>query len=100
MFIMHILLVHLEKKCLIITADGDGDYGINATYSISKNNKIKEIFRTANQPIAKLWRYFTLMLGMKPQQHEYKVMGLAPYASEYLTKKFIVFYQNITMSKA
>ncbi len=80
-----------KKKCLIITADGDGDYGINATYSISKNNKIKEIFRTANQPIAKLWRYFTLMLGMKPQQHEYKVMGLAPYASEYLTKKVYSF---------
>ena len=75
------------KNCLIITADGDGDYGINATVSIAKKDQIKEIFRTDNQPIAKLWRYFTLMLGMKPQQHEYKVMGLAPYANPYITKK-------------
>jgi carbamoyltransferase len=69
-----------KKNCLVITADGDGDYGINATVSIVKNDKITEIFRTDKQPIAKLWRYFTLMLGMKPQQHEYKVMGMAPYA--------------------
>ena len=29
----------------------------------------------------------TLILGMKPSQHEFKVMGLAPYASEYETKR-------------
>ena len=27
------------------------------------------------------------MLGMKPQQHEYKVMGLAPYANEHIASK-------------
>jgi carbamoyltransferase len=76
-----------RKKCLIVTADGDGDYGINLTYSIASKDKIKEIYRSANQPIAKIWRYFTIMLGMKPQQHEYKVMGLAPYANEYISRK-------------
>ena len=75
-----------NKDCVIVTADGDGDYGINATVSIEKNNNIHEIFRTDNQPIARLWRYFTLMLGMKPQQHEYKVMGMAPYADPYITR--------------
>src|SRR5206468_5562791 len=28
----------------------------------------------------RLYRWITLLLGMKPDEHEYKVMGLAPYA--------------------
>ena len=76
-----------KKKCLIVTADGDGDYGINITYSIANKDIIREIYRKPNQPVAKIWRYFTTMLGMKPQQHEYKVMGLAPYANEHITSK-------------
>ena len=33
--------------------------------------------------IGRLYRYITLLLGMKPGQHEYKVMGLAPYGLPY-----------------
>ena len=33
--------------------------------------------------LGRLYRYITLLLGMKPCQHEYKVMGLAPYGTEY-----------------
>ena len=29
--------------------------------------------------IGRLYRYITLILGLKPNEHEYKVMGLAPY---------------------
>ena len=31
-------------------------------------------------------RYITLILSMKPQQHEFKVMGLAPYADQNIKK--------------
>lgn len=72
---------------VVITADGDGDYGINATVSIAKNDKLKQILRTDKQHVGKIWRYVTLILGMKPQQHEYKVMGLAPYADPNISRK-------------
>ena len=35
--------------------------------------------------IARIYRYTTLLIGMKPNEHEYKIMGLAPYAN----KKYI-----------
>ena len=38
----------------------------------------KELYKTNNAMFGRLYRYITLMLGMKPLQHEYKVMGLAP----------------------
>jgi len=83
-----------EKDCIVITADGDGDYGVNATISLVANDKIREIFRTKKQHMAKIWRYVTLILGMKPQQHEYKVMGLAPYADKNISQKVYDIYKE------
>ena len=56
---------------------------INATISVSKNNKIKRLFQTKNLN-SRIYRHVTLILGMKWGEHEYKTMGLAPYSSEYL----------------
>lgn len=76
-----------RNKTTIITADGVGDRGVNATVSVAYKNNIKKIFETTNQNIGRLWRYITLVMGMKPQQHEYKVMGLAPYADKNIEDK-------------
>ena len=38
----------------------------------------------------------TLVLGMKPNEHEYKLMGLAPYGKkEYFQKALNVFKQTL-----
>jgi carbamoyltransferase len=68
-----------DKECVVVTADGMGDRE-NATVSVVRDNRVEEIFRTDMCNVGKIWRYATLLLGMKPQEHEYKVMGLAPYA--------------------
>ena len=34
--------------------------------------------------MARMYRWATLLLGMKPNEHEFKVMGLAPYAKDYI----------------
>lgn len=81
------------KDCVVLTADGMGDYE-NATISIVKDDKIEQIFETKTCDIAKMWRYATLILGMKPQQHEYKVMGLAPYADQNIVKKAYNIYKE------
>ena len=75
-----------KKDALVLTMDGIGD-GVNCTVSVVKNDKINEILRTDKCTIGKHWRYITLLLGMKPEEHEYKVMGLAPYAKEYMSKE-------------
>ncbi len=73
----------LNSKRLLFTIDGSGDKGINATVSILKNKKIKRIYQTKNFIVGRIYRHITLILGMKWGEHEYKVMGLAPYSSNY-----------------
>ena len=84
----------LRKNTVIVTADGVGDRGVNATVSITNNQGFKKIFETTNQNIGRLWRYITLLMCMKPQQHEYKVMGLAPYADKNIEKKVYLKLKN------
>lgn len=71
------------RPAAIVTADGWGD-GCNATISKVEDGKIREVFRTPMCNLARIYRWMTLLLGMKPNEHEYKVMGLAPYAKDYL----------------
>ena len=37
----------------------------------------------------------TLLLGMKPNEHEYKLMGLAPYKEKYGKKALEVFRSTL-----
>lgn len=70
----------LEKnRVLILTADGWGD-DMNASVSIAEGGNIKVLRTSQNFIIGRLYRYITLLLGMKPDEHEYKVMGLAAYS--------------------
>ena len=70
------------KDVLLYTMDGGGD-NINGTVSIGEHGKpLNEISRSSNCNIGRMYRYATLLLGMRPADHEYKIMGLAAYNSE------------------
>jgi carbamoyltransferase len=75
-----------RNNVLVITADAWGD-GCNSSIWIGNKNRLELKHKTANNTLARLYRNITLLLGMKPNEHEYKVMGLAPYATEYNFKK-------------
>jgi len=75
-----------RKNVLVLTADAWGD-GCNCSISIGNENNLAMKFRSPNNNLARLYRNMTLYLGMKPNEHEYKVMGLAPYSTEYQMKK-------------
>jgi len=69
-----------EEDSIIFTADAWGD-GRNWTVWLpGKDGKL--IFQDGgmNQEVARIYKFVTLILGMKPNEHEYKVMGLAPYS--------------------
>ncbi len=78
---------------LILTADAFGD-GVNCTISIGSDNKFETKFSSPNNNLARLYKYITLLLGMKPNEHEYKVMGLAPYATDYIIKKPLEIFSS------
>lgn len=70
-----------NKPILIFTLDSSGD-GVCATISKAKGDEIERIATTrAGSSLSDLYMYTTIFLGMKPVEHEYKVMGLAPYSN-------------------
>lgn len=69
-------------KTLCITCDGSGD-GLCATVNVCEGTKIKRIAETSRHAsLGKIYSRATMLMGMKPWEHEYKLMGLAPYADE------------------
>lgn len=83
-----------NEKVLAFTIDGWGD-GLNATIGIfDKTGKYERVFETSECNIGRIYRYITLLLGMKPNEHEYKVMGLAPYGKEKYAQKAIDVFKS------
>lgn len=81
-----------DKPNLVYTMDGFGD-GANGTVSIADSGlELEEISRSSNCNIGRMYRYATLLLGMRPAEHEYKLMGLAAYNSHKYGKKAYEIY--------
>jgi carbamoyltransferase len=78
---------------LIVTIDGFGDYS-NATIWEDCDEGLRKLASYDDFNVGRIYRYITLLLGMKPNEHEYKVMGLAPYASDYVSKIPLSVFQD------
>ena len=63
-----------------LTCDGAGD-NIAATVSVCRKGKFERIAETdRHASLGKIYSRVTFLMGMTPWEHEYKLMGLAPYA--------------------
>lgn len=64
----------------VLTLDGAGD-GICASVNLARGEQIDVIARTPkyHSPADGMYSAVTALLGLKPYEHEYKVMGMAPY---------------------
>lgn len=82
------------EEVLALTAEGIGDYS-NSTISVFNLMGRKEISYSTEARLATIYQYITLLLGMKPAQHEYKVMGLAPYANKREVEKSYVHFKDV-----
>ncbi len=72
-----------NKKTLVFTLDGEGS-GTCATVNVYDGKNLTVLARTKKvASLGYLYALATLFLGMKPLEHEFKVMGLAPYAKEH-----------------
>lgn len=72
-----------KDETLILTLDGSGD-GLSATVSLGKDFSMKRIAETTfyDSLSNNLYSEITAYLGMKRWEHEYKLMGLAPYGKD------------------
>lgn len=65
---------------LILTLDGSGDF-LCATVNLYVDGKLQVLEQTPDSAsIGRVYELVTGLLGMKIGEHEYKVMGLAPYS--------------------
>jgi len=89
-----------KGKVLGLTCDGAGD-GLSATVSICEQNSIKRISSSSRHAsLGKLYSRITMLMGMKPWEHEYKLMGMAPYAdSERADNATDIFRKILTVDK-
>ena len=69
-----------SEDVLVLTADGSGD-GICASVSIGRQGKLERLYEIPMaHSIGNIYAMVTFLMGMVPLEHEYKLMGLAPYA--------------------
>jgi len=83
-----------EEPILVLTNDGSGD-GLCATVYVGERGNLKKIAETGEEnSIGNIYARVTFMLGLVPLEHEWKVMGLAPYASPSRSERSYQIFKN------
>ena len=90
-----------DKKILVLTNDGAGD-GLCGSVNIAQGGNIERIAEVPEaDSIGNLYGITTFLLGMVPLEHEYKLMGMAPYANEEAAERVAdLFRQLLLLSKS
>lgn len=74
-----------KKDILVLTADGFGDYVSGTVNIVSEDGKWHKqceiTSEDAPHSIAQFYGYVTAAMGFMILEHEYKLMGMAPYAN-------------------
>ena len=88
-----------NKKVLAISSDGSGDNLSGSVYVCKDNNLRRIAFTDRAASLGKIYSRVTALLGFKPWEHEYKIMGMAPYGNykKMLSLKKNVFDKLITV---
>lgn len=82
-----------KEDTFVVTVDGFGD-DANASIWTHNGKKLVCHKKYTNFNVGRIYRYITLLLGMKPNEHEYKVMGLAPNAAENYVNEALKIFEN------
>jgi carbamoyltransferase len=69
-----------ETPHLVLTCDGGGDDSIAQVYRVVGGRFELLASTPPGHSVGNLYSHATHFMGMRPHEHEYKLMGLAPYA--------------------
>lgn len=65
---------------VVVTCDGAGD-GLCSTVSVGANGALERRYQVPwSESFGIVYAHVTFLQGMVPLEHEYKIMGMAPYA--------------------
>lgn len=87
-----------QKRSLVFTLDAEGDL-TSASVNVFEKDKIKRLATTFHtNSLGWVYHQLTGFMGMTPGEHEYKIMGLAPYArKEHVDKVYQEIEDLITL---
>ncbi|MAN79943.1 MAG: hypothetical protein CMM77_08405 [Rhodospirillaceae bacterium] len=67
---------------LVLTLDGGGDEDCSRVY-LAENGRMTLVAKTPfGHSLGQIYGRVTHLMGMTPHEHEYKLMGMAPYADD------------------
>jgi carbamoyltransferase len=84
-----------EAPHLVFTSDGGGDDACSHVY-LAQGESLRLIASTpSGHSLGNLYACTTYLMGMRPHEHEYKLMGLAPYCkvgqADVVKKRFATY---------
>jgi carbamoyltransferase len=83
-----------HEKYLVLTCDGEGD-GLCATVRVVGGGEERLVASTPwDSSLGAVYSWVTYLLGFVPLEHEYKLMGMAPYASEHGTEELATVFRR------
>lgn len=84
-----------HSRWIVFTLDGVGD-NISGSVGLLENGSLKVLSTVKPEAsLGYLYGAVTAYLGMKPDEHEFKVMGLAPYAYEEHAERIARYFHDI-----
>tara|TARA_R110002096_G_scaffold16898_2_gene57710 strand:- start:41304 stop:43070 length:1767 start_codon:yes stop_codon:yes gene_type:complete len=84
-----------EDKHLVLTLDGAGDNICSQVY-VAENGKMTLLAETpAGHSVGQIYSRMTHMMGMRPHEHEYKLMGMAAYADSKYSQPVVEFLETL-----
>ncbi len=89
-----------DTTYLVLTCDGDGDT-LCASVRTMGGGATKDIASTTwDNSLGALYSWVTFAMGFMPLEHEYKLMGMAPYASPKAAREMAdVFGAHLELSR-
>lgn len=80
----------VSEKYLIFTMDAEGD-NLSSTVNVFEDDQMETISKNSKDvSIGYLYSEVTNYLGFKSNQHEFKVMGMAPYSNQKDVQRILV----------
>ena len=89
----HGLADDLDKPYLVFSLDGGGD-GKTAVIYKAQGGKMELLASSETYSIGNMYSASTYFLGFTPHEHEYKLMGLAPYVKEKYYQHTVPFFRQ------
>lgn len=84
----------IVEQYLIFTLDGGGD-DLRSTVSIGIEGVIERKSATNEYSVGNIYSAITHHLGFRSHEHEYKLMGLAPYVQAGYAEQYKKFFEQI-----